>query len=230
MEPISPELALVDPELARRARALLPAPPGFEVLRADVVAAPSPPPRRLTVRRDILTRVAAWLAVPSIALNIAFLRTDSAAQPPPVSAAPRVVTVTVAPLPPKADKRVRGRKAQPREGNVAAARHERRLRARPAAARAQRVLRWPAAQRALTYDVVVWRGHRRIADVWTSKPSVMVDDLACRGPRKLRAGRYLWFVYPLVDRHPRRYGKLAKWGTFIVSARIRCPKGEKAGS
>jgi hypothetical protein len=229
MEPISPELALVDPELARRARALLPVPAGFEVLRESVAAAPSPPPRRLRARRDVLTRVAAWLALPSIALNIAFLRTDSAAQPSPVSAAPRVVTVTVAPVAPKSEARVRKR-TRPRQSAVAAARHERRVRPGRAVARPRRVLRWPASRRAVTYDVVVWRGHRRIADVWTSKPNVTVDEVACRGPRKLRSGRYLWFVYPLVDRHPPRYGKLAKWGRFVVGARTRCPKGEKARS
>jgi hypothetical protein len=225
MEPISPELALVDPELARRARALLPAPAGFEVVREDVVAAPPPRPRRLRIRRDLLTRTAAWLAVPSIALNIAYLRADSAAQPSPVSAPPRVVTVSVAPLAPKTDTRVRRRTARPHRSGVASARHERRLPARPRAAGPLDVLRWPASERAVTYDVVVWRGHLRIADVWTAKPNVTVRNLACRGPRPLTAGRYLWFVYPLVDRHPRRYGRLAKWGHFTVGTGMRCPRG-----
>jgi len=91
------------------------------------------------------------------------------------------------------------------------------------------VLRWPATPRVVTYDVVVWLGHRRVADVWTSKPRVAVADLACHGSRPLASGRYLWFVYPLVDARLRRYGPLAKWGTFVVGARIRCLKEAKAG-
>ena len=222
-EPISPELALVDPELARRARALLPAPEVLELGREDVATAPSPGRRRFRVRRDLLTRAAAWLAVPSIALNVAYLRTDAAADRSPVSAPPRVVTVTVAPTAPRSDRPVR----RPRRSGVASARHERAPRSRPAATDSGGVLRWRGTTKAATYDVVVWRGHRRIADVWTAKPKITVARLACRGSRPLPTGRYLWFVYPLLDAHPRRYGRLAKWGTFVVDARTRCLENAK---
>ena len=222
MEPISPELALVDPELARRARALLPAPAGGELLREDPVAAPPPRPRRLRIRSDLLTRVAAWLVVPSIALNVALLRTDSATAPSSVAAPPRVVTVTVAPIAPRADR------TRPRREGVEAAQHKRVLPTRPAVHRQSGVLRWPATAKAVKYDVVVWLGHRRIADVWTAKPRVAVAELACRGSSALAPGRYLWFVYPLVDEHPRRYGPLAKWGAFVVSARMRCQQEARA--
>ena len=48
MEPISPELALVDPELAARARATLalPAPPPARMARASVAPAPAPSSHR----------------------------------------------------------------------------------------------------------------------------------------------------------------------------------------
>ena len=216
MEPISPELVLVDPELAQRARALLPdlSP------RETAVTAAAPPAARTTwlrARRDGLVRVAAWAAVPSIALNVALLRTDSAAEPAPVAAPSRVVTVTVAPIAPPTG---------PRHG-VAAARHESELPSRPKAVSPHGVLRWPRHTRAVAYDVVVWRAHRRIADVWTPKPKIAVERVACDGARALAPGRYMWFVYPLVKAKPRRYGHLAKWGTFAVGGHTRCPKHAK---
>lgn len=215
MEPISPELVLVDPELAQRARALLP----YLSSQEPAAAASAPAPRTtwLRARRDGLVRVAAWVAVPSIALNVALLRTDSAAEPAPVVAPSRVVTVTVAPLAPKIG---------PRQG-VAAARHESALPSRPKIAGPHGVLRWRARAEAVAYDVVVWRAHRRIADVWTPRPKIAVASLACGGARSLARGRYLWFVYPLVDAKPRRYGHLAKWGTFAVGGHMRCPKHAK---
>jgi hypothetical protein len=214
-EPISPELALVDPELARRARALLPHPAWVE----PVAPARSSRARLPRVRRETFVRVAAWLAVPSIALNVAFLRTDSAARPSPVSAPPRVVTVSIAPLAPQTDARVRRRTVRPSQSGVASARHvERHLRV------ARKVLRWRATARAAAYDVILWRDHRRVADVWTTKPRVTVAAVACRGTTPLAAGRYLWFVYPLVHARPRRYGRLVKWGTLEVPARPRCAR------
>jgi hypothetical protein len=215
VEPISPELVLVDPELAQRARALLPGPSA----RETVDAAPAPAPRTtwLRARRDGLVRVAAWAAVPSIALNVALLRTDSAAEPAPVVAPSRVVTVTVAPVAPANG---------PRQG-VAAARHERAVPTDRKVAGPHGVLRWPGRARAVAYDVVVWRAHRRVADVWTPTPKIAVASVACRGRRVLAPGRYLWFVYPLVKAKPRRYGHLAKWGTFAVGERTRCPKHAK---
>jgi hypothetical protein len=232
MEPISPELALVDPELARRARALLSVPAVLDAPREDVVAAAAPRPSRLRIRRDLLTRTAAWLAVPSIALNIAYIRTDSAAQPAPVAAPSRVVTVTIAPrapkgAPPKTETRVRKPKptrTRPSRSGVASARHVKRASAHVA----KTELRWPHTARATAYDVILWRDHDRVADVWTTKPRVTVTELACKGKTPLAAGKYLWFVYPLVHARPWRYGRLAKWGTVQVPAKLRCPR--RAGS
>jgi hypothetical protein len=214
VEPISPELVLVDPDLARRARALLPA-PALDLPREE--AERTPPHARPRLLRERLVRTAAWLAVPSVALNVALLRTDSAAEPAPVAAPSRVVTVTVAPIAPPAGQR----------HGVAAARHERALPSRPKATGPHGVLRWPRHARAVAYDVVVWRAHRRIADVWTPRPKIAVARLACGGARALAPGRYLWFVYPLVKAKPRRYGHLAKWGTFAVGGLTRCPKHAK---
>jgi hypothetical protein len=212
MEPISPELALVDPELAARARALLP-PVGLDLAPAPAAPAPPPAPRHRSWR-DRLVRTAAWLAVPSIALNVALIRTDGtggptfAATPGPTMA----VTIPLRALqPPPSSK-------PPKLAGVESAQH---IRIAPPRV-ATRVLRWPASARSKAYDVVVWRGRRRIADVWTSTPKVTIAALACRGSRPLEAGRYLWFVYPLVAANPRRYGPLAKWGRFAVASGTHC--------
>ena len=201
-------------------RALLPASPGLDLPREDGDRGPARARPRL--RREALVRAAAWLAVPSIVLNVALLRTDSAAEPSPESATAPVATLTVPAPSPQTGRPI----VQPkRTSGVASARHERVSRPRPHIAR--RLLRWPASTKATAYDVVVWRGHRRIADVWTTKPNLAVAALACHGARPLAAGRYLWFVYPLVDAQPRRYGRLAKWGEFAVAAGVRCRRYAK---
>jgi hypothetical protein len=218
MESISPELALVDPELAERARALLPEVGSCLDLVGEQPELTTPSRRartRVRISREAFGQIAAWLVIPSIALNIALLRTDSAAEPVPATTAgaisfPASAAVRRAAPRPSAPK--------PKRAGVESARHVRTARPRVAT----QLLRWPANRESVGYDVVVWRGHRRIADVWTTKPKVAIETVACRGGKALRAGRYLWFVYPLVDSHPRRYGPLAKWGEFAVRAGLRC--------
>ena len=224
MEPISPELALVDPELAARARALLPEP-------AAPVVDVAPPPRAGRAPRfhRAFLRVAAWLVIPSLALNVALLRADAVAEsvPAPTSSVSSVAPTTIAfPFPRLSH--VPTHVPKPKRAGVKSARHVRTVRPRAE----KRVLRWRAHAKSKAYDVVVWRRHRRIADVWTAKPRIAVASLACRGGRKgaLAAGRYLWFVYPLVKSKPRRYGHLAKWGTFAVRARARCPRDARSSS
>jgi hypothetical protein len=85
----------------------------------------------------------------------------------------------------------------------------------------RRMLSWPAAPSAVAYDLIVWRGKRRIADVWTSRPRLSVASLRCA--RGVAPGRYLWFVYPVRSRaEPRRYGPLLRWGALQVPAGRRC--------
>jgi hypothetical protein len=219
MEPISPELALIDPELAQRARALL---PDFESgldlprERADVTT-PSPAGRSW-IRPETIGRVAVWLVIPSMALNIALLRTDSAAEPLPAPSASSSRTASAGTGRPARRPATAKPKPEGKRAGVESARHVRTARPRIA----QRMLRWPASAKSKAYDVVVWRGHRRIADVWTAEPKVTVAAIACGGGRALAAGRYLWFVYPLVDARPRRFGRLAKWGEFAVGTGAGC--------
>jgi hypothetical protein len=220
MEPISPELALVDPELAARARALLPDPADERDHEPWPVAAATRS-RRPRVRRDLLVRTAAWLALPSIALNIAYIRADARIDSAPTVAAPSAPTGTRPTRPPErstapAQKTPPRAKPKPTRAVLGASVHK----ARRHAASAK--LRWPAVANAAAFDVILWRGHRRVADVWATERELALDDLACRTNMALPAGRYLWFVYPVLDTKARRYGPLLKWGKVEVPKRTRC--------
>ena len=79
----------------------------------------------------------------------------------------------------------------------------------------RRALRWRKVAAAVEYDVVIWRGHRRVLDVWTTRSRLDLAGLPCVQARKLAAGqRYLWFVYPILARGGKdRFGPLLEWGT-----------------
>jgi hypothetical protein len=221
-EPLSPELALVDPELAARARAALPE------LRLDEAAprrseAPRPqPPSRARGRLRAATVV---VLVVSITLNVDLLterRSTAEAEAPAPSA------ITAAPRTTKAAQRTTKTAAGGVKGAVevrkttattpAKLRVRPRPRSTPAVSHA--ALRWPKAHAAHTYDVVIWRGHRRVADVWTTRPQVDLRTLPCVERRPLATGgRYLWFVYPLLRSKPEaRFGPLIRWGVLDVPA------------
>jgi hypothetical protein len=221
MEPISPELALVDPELARRARALLPEPAVDGERELPPVAAPIPA-KRPRSRGDRLVRVAAWLAVPSIALNIAYMRADARSDSmPTVAPSPTATALSAGPAPDRADVRPRSRQhakvKRPVNAAVAAAEfHKGRA---PAAAAP---VRWPAHGNAAAFDLILWRGHRRVADIWTKRRDMTIAELACGAKSGLAPGRYLWFVYPVVDARAGRYGRLLKWGKVDVRKHVGC--------
>jgi len=85
-------------------------------------------------------------------------------------------------------------------------------------------LKWPKASSALQYDVVIWRGHERVLDLWTRVPQLDVAALPCAEARKLTPhARHLWFVYPQVSRGKKaRFGTLLKWGVFYANRRPAC--------
>jgi len=85
------------------------------------------------------------------------------------------------------------------------------------------VLSWPATAGATFYDLVLWRGHRRVADLWPTKSSIAVATVGCSSGRRLSKGRYLWFVYPVVDGGSGRYGALAGWGAVEIDPAL-CPR------
>lgn len=198
-EPLSPELALVDPELAARARRALPDRSLFDEPVPVEIAAGAAARRRQLPRTLVRSGTLVVLAA-SLALNVGLL-TDRRPASGGKAATPNVVSGVDAAV---AVKRARPRRPQPRL----------RLAESPPVSRA--VLRWPRTPAAVKYDVVIWRGHRRVLDVWTSRSRFELSDLSCLQARKLVAGRrYLWFVYPVLARSStRRFGPLLDWGAL----------------
>src|SRR5918911_1337374 len=101
MEPISPELCLVDPVLARRARELLP--PLEEAVREPVAAAEAPR------RHRRLTRVGGWALAASLLLNVALLWPKNTAETTPVL----LPSPPAAPAPTRAPKAARSPAKRP---------------------------------------------------------------------------------------------------------------------
>jgi hypothetical protein len=211
MEPISPELCLVDPVLARRARELL---PPLEVEVSDD-GLPAEAPVRAPRTRRRLARVGGWVLAASLLLNVALLWPKSTAETAPV------LVSTPAPKTPHSPVR---HPTPKRIGGVLAAKAEERRSAKPAkprVVRGRRVLSWRATARADLYNLVLWRGHRRVADLWPTKSKLSVATVACGAGKRLAKGRYLWFAYPVLDRASRRYAALAGWGAVDID-----PKAE----
>jgi hypothetical protein len=216
MEPISPELCLVDPVLARRARELL---PSLKTVPEAPIAVPVS-----ARRRGRLTRVGGWVLAASLLLNVALLWPKNTSERPVLAPAPTPVPKSAPKKAPKAARSPTKRPAPKRTSGVLAAKAEARQSARPAkprVVRGRRMLSWRATARAGLYDLVLWRGHRRVADLWPTKSKVSVATVACGAGKRLAKGRYLWFVYPVVDRASRRYGALAGWGAVDID-----PKAE----
>ena len=227
-EPLSPELALVDPELAASARAALPE------LRLDewtprVAEALQPRPRSRA--RGWLRGATVTVLVLSVTLNVDLLterRSTAEAEAP----APG----TVMAAPPRTKTSPGGVKGAV-EVRKTTAKTRSRLRVPPRPRSTEAVshasLRWPKAPGARSYDVVLWRRHRRVADVWTTRPHVDLRTLPCVQRRPLAAGgRYLWFVYPLLRSKPReRFGPLIRWGVLDVpSGGLSCGRETAAQS
>ena len=224
LEPLSPELALIDPVLAERAREALriaasipepagqalrlaPAVPRMPAVEAPATAEPAPRPAR---RRASLMRAAAALAVPSIILNVALLRDRAPLIIPPrtahsfagVAAASTSIVETTR-RPTAASKRPPATSGAAEPTRAAAA---------------PRVLRWKKLLGTRMYDVVIWRDGRRVRDVWTRGSSVSIRSIACAtSGARFAAGSYLWFVYPVqAGAGSKRVAKLAHWGNFRV--------------
>ena len=218
---VSPELALVDQELAARARRALPEPDTFAWLEATrrIPAIPPSPPRRLDLARAGRSAVLVLLAA-SVLLNADLLFEQRDAVPARTqqsrAAAPAQKT------PPRYGVRGAERKLVAPPKRTAPRRHRASAGSPPAAAAKSLQLKWPEAPSAVQYDV--WRGHERVLDLWTRSPRLDVAALPCAQARKLTPhARHLWFVYPQVAQgKASRFGALLKWGVFYASRRPAC--------
>jgi hypothetical protein len=215
--PISPELALVSPELAERARALLP-PPGVPIWLDRVAREPELEPERPAAEPESLQpdtgqrRVLVWTAerfLPSmvagaaaVVVTVALTMVADAIRPGVKSSA---ATTALAPSVQRALEKPRA----------------------PAPAPVVRVLRWRSRPGAAFYDVQVFRGSEKVLEAW---PAIARLDLPTRWKfgdkaHRLEAGTYRWFAWPayFVNRKP-RYGKPIVRATFTVrDGAVRAP-------
>ena len=230
--PISPELVLVDPELAPRARALLPElpwnwQPGPRNDAAPITLrlAPSPVVRKLPWRAATVFAVAAVVSVFfGLGLSIAAPGTGEKlaleTRPPVATSAPSAVPRAPArPAPASARKP----KPKPKPGSPASKPKPKpgvtTSKPKPAAsALAPTPPRfvWPTHPGARGYRLALFRNGRRVFERDVTKPVLQLPSTwTFRGRlERLTRGTYGWAVWPLV-------GKKAKQtqGPAIVSAR-----------
>jgi hypothetical protein len=205
-QPISPELALVDPELARVARALLPPPPDCCATRpnvdlADVLDVRDEHGSRATVRVPISKIVVAMTFVAAVIGPSLFTEVwQPASQRPTLALAE--------PQSPPHEVPLRGSTADPRSGVASAKKTATSTVAivssstkaaapstRPVASATgsvasatstapqyvsstvETVLRWAPTSKASYYNVVVWYGGKRVLDVWPQRPHVKLPHV-----------------------------------------------------
>ena len=187
---MSPELALVDADLARSARRLLPDPGDCLAARQQmaltaVTPAPRPPPERARPSGIVVLAtlfVAAIIGSPAVDL----LPHDSSAGPTLGVPAP-VVGVSVNP----------SRSVRPTGPQ----------------------LRWRSVPNAILYNLVLWRDGSRVLSIFPAANHTNVPARSRVGrERALRAGRYLWFVYPAYGGAGRlRFGNVIATGTVQIA-------------
>ena len=179
---ISPELCLVDPELAERARALLPDRPSYELAREapepepepTVVEEPEVPYRRRTLTVTIRVPVTATLVVLTLAAalaSLAFGLVPVSEERPTLAPAP----TRVEPLAPERplNSTLDGRPA---------------TRDAPGFGRG-RIFELPTYEGATYYRVVLSRNGKRVYTAFSNAPKVRLpEDL------RLRPGTYEWSV------------------------------------
>ena len=210
VKPISPELALVDPEFARFARASLPAPPDCLAARLPPLASPprdySTPAtsRRATeierrhdgqLRRAVAA--AGWVLVAGVVASplLAFM---------PQRSAPLIIE---APSPARPVAR--------------AATNEERT----------SVISWPKVPAATFYNLILVHGTERV-DLWPTEPNARIEPVE---PSDSATSLFVydWFVYPAFRRPSGkvRYGVVTARGSIAIrgSLRTRIHRKEPVG-
>jgi hypothetical protein len=238
-EPVSPELVLVDPELARRARAELPAAETRRPAPARVAAEPAPKKRASRTAR--LLRLAAALVIAGTLVSPAVtpLARNGTAPPPAAVVAgesPLARPAQQSPAPTRAEPRQRAAKATPAtapadkstpaaapaQKSTRAKRPAAKRRAAPPVARAPRTFVWVPVKGADAYEVQFFRGSRRVLLTRTSRPRLEVLTGRARGSGQrfvLTPGSYRWYVWPLF-----RSGSAVRRGDAVVQAKLVVPR------
>jgi hypothetical protein len=188
---LTPELALVDPELAQRARERLPTAvqPQPDVERPVEPASPPVPTRpRRRIRRFLviavaaLGAIAAGLAIPAVFLDA---QTTAPTATPPVAAQ----TADPTEVPPEA----------------------------PAAG--PRSFGWVPVDRASHYHVTFFRDDEKILETWPRRPPLVLQTRwTFKGRRfSLSPGEYRWVVRPgFGPRRNARYGKPVVDASLVI--------------
>jgi hypothetical protein len=230
---ISPELVMVDPELARRARSLLPEPGSFArpaEPAADVGEAPIATEVRLASKpRRRYPGPLLYLALASVALNVVLVRNLASSVPRPslgaaasdpasdVGTPTRPIAVLAVASRSRAAARADRPPARPSmpKGEVRRVVSGERRQTR----RLERTLRWKRQRGASYYDLVLWRGGRRVLDLWPRHAEAHLRGrVGSAVHEELQPGRYLWFVYPgYGPRASHTYGALIASGAVVVS-------------
>ena len=196
LETITPELALVDPDLAAAARVWLASPgdclaPRLRPAPAAVVRVPgraqeTRPPRSARLRRTTvrLAVAATWLVAIGIVGSslLAFV-------PPPRSSRPQIQDDGAA--------SVAGTVPQPSPQVEPSARIQAQERGSAVTTPNGGIeIRWPTDRRASLYNVIVLRDGARI-DLWpTTNKAASTPPAALWIARRARGIQYRWFVYP----------------------------------
>jgi hypothetical protein len=247
VEPLSPELVLVDPDLAEHARARLedPAEKARQLVGARAVPAPvgarieepvEPPlpvglaPRRRRYRGALMLAA----AVVAVVLGLDLRGQDdtgsrastpgaeaSHPQPPAPAESPKTdVERSHKPAAVRAAKREPAR-SRPAKSVAASAHH----RALPVPVKAP-VLSWPRVKHARFYWVQLYRLHlpaaAKILDAWPHHPRLALPSSWVNAGRRYRLvpGRYRWEVRPQFGtRAHAGYTRLLASGTFVVPPR-----------
>ena len=79
------------------------------------------------------------------------------------------------------------------------------------------VLAWPKAEGATLYDLVLWRGGRRMLDLWPETNHIDVHDTVAKSGKRLPPGTYRWFVFAgFGSRDDLRFRKALANGAFTI--------------
>jgi hypothetical protein len=199
--PVSPELVLVDPELAARARALLPDTPGPRLPHRErdqpipLTLAPRPAARRFPWRVATVSALAT-VAVAFFGLGWATAVATSESDPAFASRPP-----VAAPAVPAPDPTSPATATTPRAGSTT----------KPAPTAPRFV--WPVEPNADGYRLALFRGNRRVFERDVTEPALQLPSTWTFKGRleSLTQGTYRWAVWPY-------FGPEKRLGPAIVSA------------